>query len=156
RQTVVSDTHVFTPNLINTFTFGRQTDLILYGETQNGVTPLSGSDVVDAIGLQGVNAAGYKTMGFPAMTISGISSLSLANGAIDNVQTDNGTNTYRNTLSWSKGKHVLKVGFDALDLWFFSGTISSQVYGNFNFNGSITGIGYADFMLGIPYNSTRL
>jgi hypothetical protein len=41
-------------------------------------------------------------------------------------------------------------------LWYLSGDLSTQVYGNFSFNASITGIGFADFLLGIPYNSTRL
>ena len=30
------------------------------------------------------------------------------------------------------------------------------MYGNFSFNGTYTGIGYGDFLLGIPFNSSRL
>lgn len=156
RQTVVSDTHLFTPHLVNVFSFAHQTDLILYGEDQNRVTPLSGGDVVKAIGLQGVNSGNYNTEGFPTMTISGISTMSLAAGGIDNVQVSNGINTYRESLSWSKGKHVLQAGFDAADMWYLTGTVNVQVYGNFTFNGSITGNGFSDFLLGVPYNSVRM
>lgn len=51
RQSVVSDTHVFTPNLVNSFSFGRQTDLQPIGQEEKGFTPLAGDDVVKAIGL---------------------------------------------------------------------------------------------------------
>jgi hypothetical protein len=65
RQLVASDTHVFSPTLVNIFTFGHQTDNFQYGEDEKGQQPLFGDDVVKAIGLQGVNPSGYHTMGFP-------------------------------------------------------------------------------------------
>ena len=77
RQWVVSDTHVFSATVVNSFSFGHQTDLQHAGEDEKGVSPLAGDDVVKAIGLQGVNPSGYHTEGFPAMTISGVT------GAVD-------------------------------------------------------------------------
>ncbi|HEY1339291.1 MAG TPA: carboxypeptidase-like regulatory domain-containing protein [Bryobacteraceae bacterium] len=51
RQLVVSDTHVFTSSLVNSFSFGHQTDLQHAGEKEKDVQPLAGDDVVKAIGL---------------------------------------------------------------------------------------------------------
>jgi carboxypeptidase family protein len=162
RQMVISDTHIFSPNLINTFTFGRQTDFLLIGEEEKGVTTLFGDDVVKSLGIQGVNQGNFHTQGFPNISISGglgsqsPVTLSSNNGGLGNIDVDNGLNTYIDSLTWSKGKHVLKFGGEYRQLWQFSGNISSQVYGNFNFNGVYTGIGYADFLLGLPQTSTRL
>ncbi len=156
RQTVISDTHVFSPTLVNTFTFGRQTDFFLYGEEEKGVKPLTGAEAVAAIGLQGVNAKGYKAMGFPQISINSLSTLVNSTGAIDNVNADDGVNTYSDTMTWAKGKHVLKFGGEYRTYWWFSGSLNNQVYGNFNFSGNITGIGFADFLLGIPVNASRL
>lgn len=158
RQTAISDTHLLSSNLVNTFTFGRQTDFFLYGEDEKGIKPLYGNDAVKAIGLQGVNPKGYNAMGFPQITISGLSTLNNSNGAINNVNADDGVNTYSDTMTWAKGKHVLKFGGEYRTYWWFSGSISNQVYGNFTFNGSITGagVGFADLLLGIPQTSSRL
>src|SRR5262245_1682197 len=163
RQTVISDTHIFSPRLINTFTFGRQTDFLLIGEEEQGFQPLFGDEVVKTLGLQGVNRSDFHTQGCPQMTISGLTTLSSNNGGVDNVDRDDGINTYLDTLTLSTGKHVLKIGGEYRQLWQFSGNLNSQVYGNFTFDGFVTakgvtnaGIGYADFLLGIPRISTRL
>ncbi|MBO0722461.1 MAG: TonB-dependent receptor, partial [Blastocatellia bacterium] len=160
RQMVVSDTHIFTSNLINTFTFGHQTDLLHIGEEEKGVQTLFGDDVDKTLGLQGVNQGNFHTQGFPNISISGGGqnpvTLSSNNGGLNNIDVDNGINSFIDSITWSKGKHVLKFGGEYRQLWQFSGNISSQVYGNFNFNGVYTGIGYADFLLGLPQTSTRL
>ncbi len=156
RQMVISDTHVFTPSLVNTFTFGRQTDFFLYGEEEKGVKPLTGAEAVAALGLQGVNPKGYKAMGFPQISIQNLSTLVNSTGAINNVNSDDGVNTYSDTMTWANGKHVLKFGGEYRTYWWFSGSLNNQVYGNYSFNGNITGVGYADFLLGIPNSTSRL
>lgn len=156
RQLVASDTHVFSPNLVNIFTFGHQTDFFLYGEEEKGIKPLTGAEAVAAIGLQGVNAKGYKAMGFPTVAVNGMSTLSNSTGAINNVNSDNGVDTFVDNITWNKGKHVMKFGAEFRRYWFFSGSISNDVYGNFNFNANVTGIGWGDFLLGIPWTSGRL
>lgn len=157
RQMVASDTHVFSPTLVNTFTFGHQTDFLLAGEEEKGFTPLHGDVAVKNIGLQGVNPKNYSSEGFPAMTISGLTTIDApASGGVNDVDQDNGINTYVDTLTWSKGKHVLKFGGEYRQFWWLSGIINTQVYGAFTFNGSFTGNSFADFLLGIPYQSNRL
>src|SRR5262245_39085072 len=72
RQMVASDTHIFSSRLINTFTFGRQTDFLLIGEKEKGFEPLFGDEVVKTLGLQGVNRNNFHTQGFPQVSISGL------------------------------------------------------------------------------------
>ncbi len=156
RQTVVSDTHVFSPTLVNIFTVGHQTDYFIQGEQEKSVTPLFGDDVVKAIGLQGVNPNNYHTMGFPQMTVQNLSTLYNGDGYANNIMNNDGVNTFSDSLTWSKGKHVLKVGGEFRHYWWFSGALPNGVFGSFNFNGSIAGNGFAEFLLGVPYTSTRL
>jgi hypothetical protein len=59
-------------------------------------------------------------------------------------------------MTWSTGKHVLKFGGEYKPQGRFAGNIPEGTYGNFSFTGSFTGYGYADFLLGLPFNSTRL
>jgi len=117
----------------------------------------AGDQAVKAIGLQGVNPKGYTTEGFPDMTISGITGVTAGgSGGINNVDVDNGINTFVDNLTWSKGKHILKFGAEYRQFWWRSAIINRQVYGAFNFTGQYSGIGFADFLLGIPNQSQRL
>ncbi len=156
RQLVASDTHVFSPAVVNIFSFGHQTDNFKYGEDEKGNVPLFGDDVVKSLGLQGVNAGGYHTMGFPQVAVQSLSTLYNSNGAVGNQMNDDGVNTFTDTMTWMKGKHVAKFGGEFRRYWWFSGSVPAGTYGNFNFNGSIAGVGFAEFLLGVPYNATRL
>jgi len=158
RGTVISDTHVFSPTMVNSFTFGRTTDYLKQGEKEKGFVPPFGDDVVRAIGLQGTNLQGFHTMAFPTMNISGMTNLTLRNpgGYRNNVTTDDGINSFLDTFTWSRGRHVFKFGAEARRFWRYQGAVSQDVYGNFVFNGTFTGHAFADFLLGIPYTSTRL
>src|SRR5260370_37908157 len=69
---------------------------------------------------------------------------------------NDGTNAFSENLTWNKGKHVLKVGGEVRQYWFFSGALPNGVFGSFNFNGSIAGNGFAEFLLGVPFTATRL
>jgi hypothetical protein len=51
---------------------------------------------------------------------------------------------------------VLKFGGELRTFRTFSGTIPTGTFGQFAFNGSLSGNAYADFYLGLPYSSTRL
>jgi hypothetical protein len=156
RQLVTSDTHVFSPTLVNMFTFGHQTDNFKYGEEEKGNLPLFGDDVVKSLGLLGVNSGGYHTMGFPQIQVQNLSTLYNSDGAVNTQMNDDGVNTFTDTLTWNKGKHVMKFGGEFRRYWWFGGGVGVGTYGNFNFNGSIAGVGFAEFLLGVPYNSTRL
>jgi hypothetical protein len=155
RQWAISDTHVFSPTMVNTFRMGVNTNLGRDGDEFKGVRPLQGDEAVQAIGLQGVNAGNYSAQGFPTMNITGIQALATIAGG---VWEDSADWSFENSLTWNVGKHVWKFGGEFRTFEAFTGTIPEGTYGTFNFNGSMTrsSVGYADFLLGIPQSATRL
>jgi hypothetical protein len=156
-QIVVSDTWVIKPTLVNSLTFGYQTDLQHAGEQEKNVKPLTGNVADQLLGLQGVNLGNYQSQGFPTISVSGLSTLSEGSGgATDSITNNSGIYTINNIATWSHGKHVAKFGINAMHLFFLSGSLDTTVYGSYTFNGSVTGVAFADFLLGIPYQSSRL
>jgi TonB dependent receptor-like, beta-barrel len=153
RQMVISDTHLFANNVVNTFRLGWNSNYIIDGEEQAGTQPIFGDEAVAAIGLQGTNRGNYHAQGFPRMQITGVTTLSTTAGGIRN---DDRDFSYEDSLTWAKGRHVWKFGGEFKTFQQFDGVIPFENYGDFNFNGSLTGIGYADFLLGLPFSSTRL
>ncbi|MBK9168499.1 MAG: carboxypeptidase regulatory-like domain-containing protein [Bryobacterales bacterium] len=150
---VISDTHMFSPNLINTFRWGWIKDYFIDGTTVDGFTPVTGDQVVQDLGLQGVNPQGFSAMGFPRMDIVGLTTLRQQPGGVN---LDRNDFAYANSTTWTTGSHVVKFGVDLRTFNDFNGGIPEGNYGSFNFNGSLTGEGYADFLLGLPFSSTRL
>jgi len=149
-----TDTHVFSPTLLNLFTFGGNRDGIKDDEKVDGYQPGTASAIVEEIGLQGVNQQGIKTPGgSPVFSISGYDSTSIQPGGS---RLDNKNFTYADSMTWAIRKHILKFGGELRTYGNFNGTVSNANYGNFAFNGSFTGNAYADFMLGLPLSSTRL
>ena len=157
-QMAASDTWVVKPTLVNSLTFGYQFDLQNAGEQEQNVKPLTGDVADQVLGLQGVNQGGFKSQGFPTMSVSGLSTLSMgAGGAKNNISNNSGIYTFNDSATWSHGKHVVKFGADFMHFFFLvNATVSTSVYGNYTFNGSLTGVAFADFLLGLPYQSSRL
>jgi hypothetical protein len=152
-HTVVEDTHVFSPALVNTARVGFYKEKYTDGDPLYGVTPFKGDQAVKQLGLQGVNPKGYSAEGFPRMDITGYPSLATQPGGERQNDHDWG---YADTATWSKGHHVFKFGGEYKPQSRFSGYIPEGTYGSFQFTGSLTGYAYADFLLGLPFTSTRL
>ena len=149
---VVEDTHMISPAFVNTFQFGWYRMMYTDGDKTLGFTPLKGDQVVKELGIQGVNDQNLSAMGFPTMSISGYSALSVtAGGKICNDRFG-----YSDSLTWVKGRHVLKFGAQFNRYSQFTGTVPAGTYGSFNFTGNLTGNAFGDFLLGAPYTSTRL
>ncbi len=157
-QIAASDTWVIRPTLVNSLTFGYQTDLQHAGEQEKSVKPLTGNVAVQTLGLQGVNSGNFTSEGFPAMTVSGLTTLSMnAGGATNSISNNSGIYTLNDNATWSHGKHVVTFGGNYMHLFFLgNATVSNTVFGSYTFNGSITGVAFADFLLGVPYQSSRL
>lgn len=153
-QTVISDTHVFSSTLVNSFRFGWSHDYIIDGEENDGQKPIQGHEAVANIGLQGVNPKGYKSAGFPTMNISGqgwdFTSLSTVAGGVKN--NDDSFNI-ADDVTFDKSQHIFKTGFEVSLFKRFAGEVPD--YGRFRFDGRYTGYAYADFLLGYPYRVTR-
>ncbi|MCL4855244.1 MAG: TonB-dependent receptor, partial [Bryobacteraceae bacterium] len=63
---------------------------------------------------------------------------------------------FADTMTWNTGRHVVRFGGEYKPQNRFRGNVPEGNYGSFNFNGSLTGYGYADFLLGLPFSSSRL
>ena len=149
-----TDTHVFTPTLLNTFTFGGNRDGLKDDEKVDGYQPGSGSAIVDLLGLQGVNQQGVKTPGgSPVFRITGYDNIAIQPGGF---RLSGRNFTYADSMTWAFGKHIVKYGGELRTYGDFNGTVPNSNYGDFRFNGSLSGNAYADFMLGLPLSSTRL
>src|SRR5205085_10699943 len=104
-------------------------------------------------GITGVNPKNISTPGgFPVMNITGIGTLRVQPGG----PTVARSFTFADSLSWSHGRHVVKVETELRTYSNFSGVVPEGSYGNFTFDGSLTGNGYSDFLLGLPFSSLRL
>ena len=119
-HTVVEDTHIFSPTLVNTARVGFYKEKYTDGDPLYGVTPFKGDAAVKQIGLQGVNPKGYSAEGFPRMDISGYLSLYTQPGGERQNDHDWG---YADTMTWSKGRHVIKFGGEYKPQSRFSGFI---------------------------------
>lgn len=152
HHVVLSDTHVFSPNLVNTATFGLYQVGIDDGTTVDGFTPVTADQVIAEIGLQGVNSGGYSTMGFPRMDITGYNTINVRHPAI---RTENTWN-FKDAVTWTVADHVWKFGAEYRRFANFNGDVPEGTYGRFGFNGSLAGHPYADFLLGAPFSSQRV
>jgi len=150
---VVSDTHVFSPTLVNTARWGWIKDYFIDGEQTDGFTPVTGDTVVKAIGLQGVNPRGLSAMGFPTVNITGVTLMRINPGGVN---LDRNDFSYADSVTWSKGSHVVKFGGEMKTFRDFNGQVPEGTYGNFTFNGSLLGEAYAEFLLGLPFSSSRI
>ncbi len=150
HQFAIADTHMFSPHLLNTLRLGLAVDHISDGGQEAGITPTGGAAVLAATGLQGSNPGGFVGQGLPTISISGLTNIQNDAGGI---QADNYTYTVDDSITKVSGKHVMKFG-GTYQLLTQSTALAN--YGSFTFNGAQTGIAYADFLLGIPFQSTRV
>ncbi len=157
RSLVISDVHAFRGNLVNHLTLARARLRIKQGESEADVDPPKGDSVVSTLGLQGVNPQGFQAMGFPAVTVAGLTGLAMAHGggAEKDVARHDGFVALRESLTWSRGRHVVKAGIDHTSYDWLLGEVPQTVYGAFTFSGAYTGLGYADLLLGYPATSSR-
>ena len=135
---------------MNTFKFGHGWDHVVDGQTEAGKTPPDGAKLLADSGLQGSNPSGLTGQGFPAISVTGYTSLSnTAGGVSQNVH----TYTADDSLTRTFARHVWKSGV------FFQDAINAVApqpnYGSFAFDGSLSGNAYADFLLGAPHSSAR-
>ena len=144
-QQVLSDTHILSPTMVNEFRFGHSVDNSFYSGPNNGPA------VVAASGLQlGSNLPDVPAM--PAMNITGYQPLQQTSAA--GYKWD--TYHFLDSLHVVKGKHNLSIGTQISQ---YNGTMypssPSQAYGSFGFDGRFSGDPYADFLLGLPADTSR-
>jgi hypothetical protein len=137
------------PNLINEGGFG------FTRYTNGGSDSFNGLAFTEAQGWQGLQNLFYN--GIPEMDFNNIQSLTA-----DRLTslTQSFTYDYSDVLIWTKGNHTVKFGGDIQQLEAITplGFNGSDNYGTYQFNtkasaGMFTGVDFADFLLGIPYQT---
>jgi hypothetical protein len=155
NQIVIAHNYAITPNLINELRGG------ISRRQSGGVFPLDGPAFMQQLGLNPQQLGPFPPGGFPDFIFEP------RDGNVDAiVHTRPNPELSRNfqineNLTWTKGRHTMKFGFDVRRLhlitaW-YSGSSQADDYGDFFFNGEYTGQGgdkgssFADFLLGLPY-----
>lgn len=145
RNGVVSDTHIFSPHLINEWRMGLQRSNNVY----HG--PYRGLDVVKEIGLQGLKPGVPDGFGLPIMRITGVTPILQTRQQVTLEQ----NYQMSDAVTWIRGRHSFKGGMDIRRQYPGGGGIPDGTYGDFTFSGTYTGNAYADFLLGLPQTSVR-
>lgn len=143
-----SNTHIFTPALINEFRFGIM-------RTRNPTSnQLDGPALVAEFGLQGLIwnpelAWGAPTFNFTSFTGFGGAGQDASERVYQAV----------NNLTWTRGAHTIKSGvdfrFNRATNYPGGTSFPVQQFGTFNFTNAFTGFDYADFLLGVPQTASR-
>ncbi|MEN6536411.1 MAG: hypothetical protein ABFD89_22330, partial [Bryobacteraceae bacterium] len=151
RSVAISDTHTFSPTIVNEAKLSFARDFAGYFDYNYGV------DVISQIGLQGISNPDNDPVlaGMPAFSIGGAESFA---GTSTTGYSNQGSNTYQVTdnLSWFRGRHNLKFGGDVRRFQVNDASQSQSVRGSFSFNDQLSGFGYANFLLGLPSSASRV
>jgi hypothetical protein len=148
NQIVIAHNYAITPNLINELRGG------ISRRQDGGTFPIDGPAFMQKLGLNPQQLGPFPPGGFPDFVFE-------PRGGINNiVHTRPNPELSHNfqineNLTWTKGKHTMKFGFDLrkihlITAW-YSGSSPADDYGDFFFNGRYTGNNVADFLLGVPY-----
>jgi hypothetical protein len=136
----VSDTWVITDNKINQawFSYNRN-----FGGRLN--------DPATSLADLGSAFIGQGPPSLPQITVSGYFTLT---NAIGGPQAGGNFYSVRDVLSWTRGKHALKMGGELS----YNETIQDTLLNNYSvwtFNNSVTRNGLADFLIGVPSQVTQ-
>ncbi len=149
RVLKISANYSITPALVNEFSFGFTLNTTGQSNTFNGTAFTQG------LGLTGLQNLFYN--GIPELDFNNVSSL---NADRLSSLTQSKTYVYTDDLNWVKGQHSMRFGVDVVRVEAVTplGFNGSDNYGTFQFNtsnsaGLFTGVDFADFLLGTPYQT---
>ncbi len=144
HNTLVSYTHTLSPTLLNDFRIGyHKIDF----DTLNDFMYASLSPGSSSLGIPGFDGdVRYNNPGIPSINISGFAGL--GGGGTNWFQFDR-TFQLSNVLSYTRGSHNMRAGFDLRKLE-TGRRAANDPRGRFDFTGDMSGYAVADFMLGVP------
>jgi len=145
-QAVLSETHVFSPRLINTTRFGWSRFFI------NAKNWDAGLNLPTTLGIPGVEINGDpRSDGLPIFAFSGYTPI----GDNGNNPTQIGTNNYQtdDNINLNLGKHSLDIGFEFVRLQ-YNMFQTSYEHGSATYNGSYSGLPWTDLLFGAPKQGT--
>lgn len=149
RIFATSFNYTFTPHVSNEFRFGFTL------EQDGSANSFNGAAVTNAAQLSGIGP-NYPFNGISLLQFNQLSTLTTPGG--------NGRLTYSESsrlfqyvdnITWQKGAHTLRFGVDVRTLQANTplDATAGDNYGSFLFDGRYTGQEFADFLLGVPYQS---
>jgi hypothetical protein len=146
RTFSLTDTHVFSPTVVNEFRGGlMRMNYDLHG-------PLKGREIIDLMGLTGFPGGTPDAYGYPDVRITGFQNTGQENHSRDIVTGFE----FHDQLSWRKDRHNFKFGYshqyNQVSAFIAS---PSAAFGQYSFDGSFSGHAYADYLLGLPRTSSR-
>jgi hypothetical protein len=156
EQYSVSNVRTFTPNIVNEARYG-------YTRFFNSIgTALAfDTDVVGSVNIPGLKGGAPVTWGVPFVGFNGAGGYSpLGDGTDGPYANDNNTLQLLDKLSWIKGKHTLRFGFE-YNRQNYNQVGNQFSRGSFTFQANATqsaaktgGYAFAEFLLGDIYAST--
>jgi len=147
RAATVAYTHTFRPALINEFRWGFSSD-------DNWVIPpVNGPQLVKDLGLVGLAPDLPDMSGILNISWSGLALAPITQPAQTRYR--NHRLIFQEHLSWFRGKHNLKMGFQLTQAIGDSFAAGSNLFGTVTFSNRFSGYPYSDFLLGIPTSAAR-
>jgi hypothetical protein len=146
RLLTLAHNYSITASLYNEARFGFTRNNSGYSNSYNGAA------FANSLGLQGLPGLPAFFNGLPDVEISNLTGLDA--DRLDGI-TQGRTYQAVDNVSWLKGRHTVKFGFDYRHIQAITplGFLSGDNYGGFNFTGAFTGAPFGDFLLGIPANT---
>ena len=141
-QTVLSETHIFSPTVVNTARFGWSRFFV------NAQNWDAGLNLPTQLGIPGVEIAGDpKSDGLPVMSFAGGASI----GDAGNSPTQIGTNNYQtdDNVNLVHGKHSVDIGFEFVRLQ-YDMFQTAQEHGSESYGTSYSGLAWTDLLFGTP------
>lgn len=146
-------THTFSSSMLNDFRFGymhRIGDRATYGQGFTSPADFSISGIPNCLSSV-PNSGGGTKCGTPGVTINGFSGFPTGETLYEPASTLQFSNMVSKTLR----RHTLKVGAEFRH-YMIDNYQPNGVVGNFKFNGSETGNGFADFLFGVVSSGTSV
>ena len=155
EQYLGSNTRILSPNIVNEARFG-------YSRFFNALTAIGAfnTNYVQQLNLPNLAAGPPVTWGIPSVTFVSDGFSGFGDNSDGPYQNSNNTTQFIDNLSWNKGKHSFKFGFE-YDRQNFNQFGNQYTRGQYQFNPNATrsatntgGDAFADFLLGDVYMAT--
>jgi len=147
RAATAAYTHTFRPTLLNEFRWGFSLD------DNKVVGPNNGPQLVKDLGLVGLAPDLPDMSGILNVSWSGVALAPITQPA--QTRNRNYRLIFQEHLSWFRGKHNFKMGFQLTRAIGDSFNANTNLFGTVTFSNRFSGHPYSDFLLGIPTSAAR-
>lgn len=149
RAASIVYTHTFSPTFLNEFRWG-------FALNNNPIEgPLKGNDVVRDLGLTGLVPNLPDVSGIFKVNWSGIGLTPITQVDYRRPGFRNFLMQFQEHLSWFRGRHNLKAGFNLTRVEWDDGAANANLFGSHTYSNRYTGHPYGDFLLGLPSSAAR-